>query len=235
MPRLTGTREDPVFATVARHLMIHAAVVLLMVGVHPPDSFAQPQPASAMRVVTFGTSLTARGGWQDELSAALNRCLGTEVDVINLGKSGAASDWGVQAVESVIAAKPDIVLIEFSVNDAALHRGVRLEQSRANIRTIVSKIREAHPQAKIYLMAMSPVLGWRGLLRPFLDGYYDSYLPLSKELNVGFIDHRPAWRALGDAELRSAIADGAHPDPAVARKIIVPRIVQSIAGPSCEG
>ena len=188
-----------------------------------------------MRVVTYGTSLTARGGWQDELAAALSRCLATKVDVVNLGKSGAASDWGVQAIGSVTAAAPDIVLIEFSVNDAALHRGVGFAQSQANIRTMVSEIRKARPQTRIYLMMMSPVSGWRGLLRPYLNDYYDSYGPLSRELNVGVIDLRPAWNMLSEEERNSAIPDGAHPDPAVASKIQVPRIVQSIAGPSCEG
>lgn len=216
---------------------IAACTVLLpaLAASLPAGAATQQQPQSAMRIVTFGTSLTARGGWQQALGAQLARCLRMKVDIVNLGKSGAASNWGVQEAASVAEADPDIVLVEFSVNDAAIHRGVGFGKSRDNIRAIVGTIRERRPDARIFLMAMSPAHGWRNLIRPYLDAYYDSYEPLSQELGVGFIDHRPAWKALTEAELRSAIPDGVHPDPKLAAALIVPNIVRSIAGPSCEG
>jgi acyl-CoA thioesterase I len=212
-----------------------AVAALAIIAAPRSDGLAQDSSASTLRLVTFGTSLTASGGWQGALATELERCLGRDVDVINLGKSGMASDWGAQSVGLVIAAKPDIVLIEFSSNDASLRRLVGLKKSQDNIRTIVRSLRNNDPNTRIYLMAMSPALGLRGLIRPYLNAYYDSYISLSKELGTGFIDHRPAWANLSDDQLRTAIPDGTHPDPRVARTVMVPNIVGSIVGARCSG
>jgi lysophospholipase L1-like esterase len=213
-----------------------AVAALAILAAPRSNGLAQDSSASTLRLVTFGTSLTASGGWQGALAAELERCLGRHVDVINLGKGGMASDWGAQSVGLVIAAKPDIVLIEFSGNDASLRRRfVSLKQSQDNIRAIVRALRNNDPNTRIYLMAMNPALGGHGLIRPYLNTYYDSYALLSKELKTGFIDHRPAWANLSDDQLRTAIPDGIHPDPAVARAIIVPNVVRSIVGAGCGG
>lgn len=211
------------------------AALLALPAMPPANATTQQQPKSAMRVVAFGTSLTARGGWQQALEAQLARCLRIKVDVVTLAKSGAGSDWGVQSVASVVEADPDVVLVEFSVNDAAIHRGGGFDKSRDNIRAIVGAIRERRPDARIFLMAMNPASGWRKLIRPYLNAYYDSYRPLSQQLGVGFIDHRPTWKTLTETELQSAIPDGVHPDPKVAATLIVPNIVRAVAGSSCEG
>src|SRR5690606_446209 len=129
--------------------------------------------------------------------------------------------------------RPDAVLIEFSVNDAALHRLVGLDESAANIRAIVRRIRNDLPAARIYLMTMSPVIGMRGLVRPFLDDHYELYARHAAGLGTGFIDIRPAWAALPPAALEAALPDGSHPDPAVATRLIVPRIGGALAGESC--
>ncbi len=90
-----------------------------------------------MHIVTFGTSLTARGGWQNALAISLERCIGKPVRVTNLAKNGASSDWGFANTDKVIASKPDVVLIEFSINDAALNRVLTPRASAANVRSIV--------------------------------------------------------------------------------------------------
>jgi lysophospholipase L1-like esterase len=227
-------RAQPLTRPITTQIAAGAAL-LALAAMPPAQATTQQSPEFAIRVVAFGTSLTARGGWQQALETQLARCLRMKVDVVTLARSGAGSDWGVQSVASVVEADPDVVLIEFSANDAALHRGVGFDKSRDNIRAIVGTIRERRPDARIFLMAMNPAYGWRKLIRPYLDAYYDSYRPLSQELKIGFVDHRPAWKALTETELQSAIPDGVHPDPKVAATLIVPNIVRAVAGSSCEG
>ena len=67
-----------------------------------------------------------------------------------------------------------------------------------------------------------PVSGLRGMIRPFLGQYEEMHAAVARKLGAGFIDHRPAWARLSDDELAKAIADGTHPDPAVASRVIVP-------------
>ncbi|MGE0231390.1 MAG: SGNH/GDSL hydrolase family protein [Flavobacteriaceae bacterium] len=207
-----------------------AGCVLAMTGTGVAAPSVDP---GAMTVAAFGTSLTRRGGWQEALAARLQTCLGRPVTVLNLARSGATSEWGLGAVDSVVRQRPDAVLIEFSVNDASLHRFVGLQESGANVRGIVERLKRELPEARIYLMTMSPVIGMRGLIRPFLDDYYALYRDLSQELGTGFIDNRPAWATLSPDELEAALPDGSHPDPAVARRLIVPVIAEALSAGRC--
>jgi acyl-CoA thioesterase I len=184
------------------------------------------------QVVALGTSLTAIGGWHKTLETELARAFAGEVSVDIVAKNGANSQWGISALPSVIALAPDIVLMEFASNDAALHRGMHLGKSCNNIRTIVRAL-DASGCRKIILMAMSPLMGWRRAVRPCLNLYYDSYRDLAAELGVSFIDHRPGWAKLSRRQLATALPDGSHPDPAIAGTIIVPTVIQAIAG-MCE-
>lgn len=181
-----------------------------------------------LKIATFGTSLTAKGGWQDALRVALETCTGGPVVVETIAKSGASSRWALTVVADVLALKPDIVLVEFSANDAALDRLLPLAWSEANIRKIVRQLRSGAPNARIALMAMNPVIGMRGAIRPFLDDYYDVNRTIARDTGLTFIDHRPGWNALSRAALEAAIPDGSHPEPAVATGIIVPNVRKAL-------
>jgi acyl-CoA thioesterase I len=193
------------------------------------------QEQTSLRIVTLGTSLTARGGWQGPLGDQLTRCLAKPVDVVNHGKSGANSRWGVGEVATVAAARPDIVLIEFSANDATLHGGLSLAASRDNITSIVNGLRAQRADVRIVLMAMNPMNGLHGVMRPALDTYYDLYRDLAATLRVEFIDHRPAWQRLEAHALEAAIPDGVHPKEREAAEIIAPTLARAICGPQHAG
>jgi acyl-CoA thioesterase I len=189
---------------------------------------------SVMIVAAFGTSLTYRAGWLQPLEEKLARCLGPSVRVLDFGRAGATSEWGVATVGEVIRSQPDVVLIEFSANDAAWFKGVSLNRSRENTVKIVRAIKETRPSAKIFLMTMSPAFGPRGWIRLSLDSYYDLYKSLANELNVGFIDNRQQWETLTKDELRKGIPDGGHPLPALASRIVVPTVARAIGGAGCD-
>jgi len=55
---------------------------------------------------------------------------------------------------------------------------------------------------------------------------------LAHEMGIGYIDNRPAWKALAENELRSSIPDGTHPLPELVSRLLVPTISKAIV-PDC--
>ncbi len=104
------------------------AAFLLMALLAAPVAARQ---SDALKIVTLGTSLTSRGGWQEPLRSALSACRDSEVTIVNLAKSGMASDWGLTQIDKTLAERPHVVLVEFAINDAALNRFLSLAQSGA--------------------------------------------------------------------------------------------------------
>lgn len=194
---------------------------------------AVAKTSQGLKIVTLGTSLTAKGGWQEPLRQALNACLNRPVAVVNLGKSGMSSQWGLSQIDKVEAENPDIVLVEFAANDAALNRFLPLGRSTANMARIVRGLKAGETKPSVYVMAMNPVSGLRGMMRPYLDYYEAAHGALARELGVGFIDYRPGWRKLSQEKIDQAIADGLHPDPQVAAEVMVPVLVDALAGSGC--
>ncbi|OWV80242.1 acyl-CoA thioesterase [Rhizobium sp. R634] len=195
------------------------------------SAFAENLPP--LKIVAFGTSLTARGGWQPALQAELAACLDRPVEVDSVAKSGETTLWALTQIDRVVAEQPDIVLIELYANDATLHRLVSLAQSRKNIGDILDKLRQRLPQARIIVMAMNPFSGMRGLIRPFVGSYISAHRAEAEKRGLEFVDHRPNWERLTPDDLAAAIPDGAHPLPGMAAKIIVPELVEKIAGRNC--
>src|SRR5579871_1848939 len=101
-----------------------------------------------MIVAAFGTSLTHQAGWLEPLEAHLTDCLDRPVRVLDFGRNGATSNWGVATVGDVIHSQPQVVLIEFAANDAAFLKGLSLQRSRENLTKIVQSISQARPQTK---------------------------------------------------------------------------------------
>ncbi len=182
-----------------------------------------------VRIAALGTSLTSRGVWLEQLPQALQPLLGCAVHALKFASSGASSRFGIGQVENVLEAAADVVTIEFATNDAAVHRGVSLQESEANITTIVRRLRGASAPPKIYLMIMGPVLGARRILRPRLARYYEVYSSIAEQETVGLIDTRSAWRALSCADLRRSLPDGLHPTSAAELRQIVPCVARRLA------
>lgn len=194
---------------------------------------AMAQSRDALKIVTLGTSLSARGGWQEPLRRSLSACLGRSVAVVNVARSGMSSDWGVTQIDRVLAERPDVVLVEFAVNDAALDRFLSVSRSGANMSEIISRLQGGATRPSVHVMAMNPVSGLRGMIRPFLGQYEEKHAAVARELGAGFIDHRPAWAELSDEELDEAIPDGTHPDAGTASRVMVPGLVRALAGSDC--
>jgi lysophospholipase L1-like esterase len=181
-------------------------------------------------IAALGTSLTARGAWLEALPAALEPLIRRRVSVLSFSRVGANSRWGLTVAGDAARACPDVALVEFAINDAAWHRGVSLEESAANLRAIVRRLRATVASNQTYLMTMNPAIGLRGLLlRPRLQRYYDRYPSIAASERAGLIDNRPDWAVLPGEMLARALPDGTHPAAEFALSITLENVVRTLS------
>jgi lysophospholipase L1-like esterase len=188
-------------------------------------------PPDTARIVTFGTSLTARYDWPEILTDRLAVCLDRSADVTIMAGAGQTSDWGLAQIGQVIAARPNVVIIEFTVNDADIRQGVSPAQSQANHVRIIDALKAARPDIRILLIGTNPVFGLRGMLRIRMQAYLDSYVALAEaDPQVGLLDLASPWRDHIDRNgQRASLPDGLHPDMASARLVIIPPVSAAVA------
>lgn len=193
--------------------------------------------ASPLRIVALGTSLTARGGWTAPLAAALTACAGRVVEVTPVARPGAGSAWGSAHIAQVAALAPDLVLVEFTINDADLRGGRSLGRARADHLALLDQLAALVPEARPVLMILSPAFGPRGWVRPWRSDHEAAYRQLAAERGLGLIDLAPLWRATlaGAPDRRALMPDGLHPRPEAVATIALPEMVRQIglALPDC--
>ncbi len=185
--------------------------------------------AEPLRLAVLGTSLSASDPWPETLRAALEACRGRPVALAVVAGSGQNSDWGRAQLPRLLAAAPDLVLIEFAMNDADLRDGLSPARARENHRAILAALAGAHPGAVPVLVAMNPAFPPRGLARPFLGRHRARYAALAAETGAGFADLVPAWRAaLAAGGQRAMIPDGVHPLRGATAAVTVPELLARI-------
>lgn len=193
---------------------------------------AASAPRRPLTIVALGTSLTARGGWTGGLEAELRR-EGRAARVVTVAQPGMTSRWGLEQLDRVAAARPDVVLVEFAANDAALQRFTSLDRSRAAMRAIVAGLGARLPGVCVAVMAMNPVSGVRGWVRPMLDRYEDAHLRDARAAGATPIDFRPGWLRIPADRRAAMIPDGLHPLPQAAAAVIVPPLAARVRAMAC--
>lgn len=145
-------------------------------------------------IVAFGDSITAgyavRRGFTVFCKEMLRKKYpDARIKLINSGVSGnttldgqARLDWDVLAYE------PDLVTINFGINDAAL--GIDLEEFQLNLREMIMRIRSG-PGSEILLLSSQP-LETPGFDKLALK-YYDAIREVAEAEDVGFVDVYTAW------------------------------------------
>ena len=186
-----------------------------------------------IKIVSFGTSLSANGGWQKALQAQLSACLHRPVEIETVALAGSTTEWGLTQLDRVAAARPDIVLIEFYANDAALNRWISVAGSKATVSALLDGLRARLPQARLVFMGMNPMFGMRGMIRPFLASYVEAHREVALEKGLEFIDHGPNWAKLDEEQLSQDIPDGLHPTPEKAAEIMVPELTRQLSQGHC--
>ena len=115
-------------------------------------------PAKDLRpvIVCFGDSLTAGFGadpgqsYPDWLQKDIDK-RGFRYRVVNLGISGDTTSGGVSRVDSAVALKPAIVILELGANDGL--RGLPLSMTRNNLDEMITSFRKAG--AKVVLAGIT--------------------------------------------------------------------------------
>ena len=133
-------------------------------------------------IVCFGDSLTA--GFGTEPGKSYPDYLQTDLDakgyhyrVVNEGISGNTTKDGVERVDSIVAMKPAVVIVEFGGNDGL--RGFRIEDSRANLDKIVSTLKASGAKVVLAGITLPPDYG-----PDYIKQFNETYVLLAKKYNV---------------------------------------------------
>jgi acyl-CoA thioesterase I len=133
-------------------------------------------------IVCFGDSLTAGYGadvgksYPDYLQADLD-AKGYHYRVVNQGISGNTTKDGVERVDSIVAMKPAVVVVEFGGNDGL--RGLRIEDSRANLDKIVATLKASGTKVVLAGITLPPDYG-----PDYIKQFDETYALLAKKYNV---------------------------------------------------
>jgi len=186
-------------------------------------------------IVVYGTSLsTGRNGrsWMNEVVRLMNEKYRGKVTYHLSGKGGRCSTWGVQNLEdSVLKKKPDVVMVEFAINDASCLNETSLELAQLNLQYMIDRIRLFDPGCEVILQVMNMAVGKSATYRPNLVAYYDMVRVMARKENLLLIDHYPNWREIlnkGENYFLEFVPDGVHPNKMGAEKVIAPFIFQRL-------
>ena len=177
-------------------------------------------------IACFGTSLTTgrlSGGWVQKLQDKLNGVSRRRVICYDVGQGSQTSVWGVANIDRPRNHRPDICLIEFSINDSVTANGISISQATANLTSIVNTLRAVNPAVLIYLMTMNGIPDLA--LRPNLEAYYQNDRDFAAANGCGLIDIRPVWGAPNYTDT----PDGLHPTEAAVTAKLLPTVFGVLA------
>ena len=196
-----------------------------------------------LHFVVYGTSLTSGAAWPEQMRREIETRYPGQIRLTDTAKSGEHSDWGyANFKERVLDRRPDVLFLEFAVNDAVQRFHIPLERSRENLRGMIDRVRASNPNVEVVLQTTNPVLdrpkGDRGY-RPYLYNYFGVVREVAAERRTVLIDQETAWQKVldeGRTAYRSLVPDGLHPSALGYARIATPNIVQSLSlrdpGPS---
>jgi acyl-CoA thioesterase I len=184
----------------------------------PPVSAADSRPL----IVSFGDSLTAGYGtepgqaYPDFLQQKLDK-QGYSYRVVNAGISGNTTKDGLARVDSVIAMKPDLVVVEFGGNDGL--RGLRIADTRDNLDAILSKLTVSGTRVVIAGITLPPQYG-----ADYVRQFDQNYVALAKKFHVPMIPFLLKGVYGGEGMMQ---ADQTHPT-AAGNKVVADNVFELI-------
>jgi len=106
-----------------------------------PAFVKQLEDGHSQMIVTYGTSLTAGGAWVSQLNQTLEHQYPGLATVINAGQGAMWSKWGVENLDHrVLEHHPDVVFIEFGINDAYAEYQTTVAQARINLEYMIDRV-----------------------------------------------------------------------------------------------
>lgn len=115
--------------------------------------------------------------WQDLMLLHLQAQSSPQVTLTNLAVGGTSTPWGITKVPEVLAAKPDLVLLAFGMNDSS---GRPAAEFRTNIARMIADIRKVAPETEFILVAsMLGNADWVTLKQDLFPAYRDALKELT--------------------------------------------------------
>ena len=217
------------------HFSAHSAPAEASSPLLPTNVFHALEAGEHQTVITYGTSVTIYGEWANELKAYFDAHYPGQVTFLNSAKAGRHSSWGLENLqEYVIDHHPDLLFVEFAINDAATKHGISTEQCGENLNTLIEKVRAENPNVEIVLQTMNPA--WDSPKsapkkyasdRPTLNDYYQVYRDYAAAHNLPLIDQYPSWKKIMDEEparYQEMVPDGIHPNKAASVEVAWPNV-----------
>ncbi|SFC31569.1 acyl-CoA thioesterase-1 [Algibacter lectus] len=154
----------------------------------PETEVETTKSTSSKKIVFFGDSLTAGYGLEDVDDAfpgiIQNKidALGLEYSIVNSGVSGETTSGGKNRIDWVLNEEPSIFILELGANDGL--RGVPLDQSKANLQTIIDAVKTKYPETIIVLAGMQipPNMG-----QDYTTAFKNMFPDLAKENNLHLV------------------------------------------------
>jgi acyl-CoA thioesterase-1 len=128
-----------------------------------PHTIEKLAGGKEVKIVLLGDSIStgcnasgwARGApdqppYPELLRQRLASYYNTEIELINLSVGGKSTPWGVDRVADVVAAKPDLVILAFGMNDSA---ALSAKQYGDNTAKMISMVRDRIPKSEFILVA----------------------------------------------------------------------------------
>lgn len=174
-----------------------------------PNFFAKLQAGEEVRVGYLGGSITAANGWRvKSLKWLKEQYPSAKLSEINAAIGGTGSDLGVfRAQQDVISKKPDLLFIEFAVNDG----GAAPIQIQRCMEGIVRQTWKANPDTDICFVYT--------LSEPMLKDYQSGKFSRSATAMEGVADHYGIPSIAFGPEVSKQVTEGSlifagKPDPA---------------------
>lgn len=160
-------------------------------------------------ILFFGNSITA--GYQLNPDNAFPAIIQTILDslgyshyqTVNAGISGETSGDGLNRIDWILKQPVDVFVLELGGNDGL--RGMELEETKENLRTILQKVQDKYPGASLIVSGMEipPNMG-----PPYTAEFRELFPGLAEEFDATLIPFLLEGVA-GEPELN--LDDGIHP------------------------
>ena len=128
--------------------------------------------------------------YQDLLLDQLKQTYSPNITLTNLAVGGTSTPWGLTRIPEVVAAKPDLVILAFGMNDSS---GRSAEEYKSTTLAMIRAVRETQPQAEFILVAS--MLGNRDwvTLKHELFPQYRTALQELTEPGIALADMTSMW------------------------------------------
>ena len=182
----------------------------------PSEAASGTEVAASPTILMLGTSLTAGLGLQpeDAYPALIQEYIdsaGLDFRVVNAGVSGETSAGALRRLDWLMRQQFDVLLLETGAND--MLRGMNLDTTRANLQTMVEKVRSERPAAEIIMAGMlaPPNLG-----RDYAEQFAGLYVEVAEEYDLTLIPFLLDGVG-GEPEMNQS--DGIHPNEEGAARV----------------